>query len=281
MEIKLKWFLVGNCSYNDASIDDVPSIKESVGMLETAIRNVYGNSADIVYKENLLNQDFLVSIGKFFSDIEDGIVPIFYFCGHGYRRDKHLYLAAKDSVSNGIENSSVGYDYILRCIKDNHVKQAVIILDCCYSGIANGLEVANDFVPSLPEEDYPNIICLTSCKSVEKAYFKETINHQFLAAFTYYFASTINEGIENRNHWMSFKEIYKNIKNKLVNQSPTISATGSFDSNKFISNNRYSNPIRLNFAVEQETNKLKVLLVKSSIKYPIKDDGDFGIPLGL
>lgn len=80
---------------------------------------------------------------------------------------------------------------------------------------------------------------------------------------------------------MSISEIYGYVRKKLDSQNPTISATGSFDGNKIIPNIRYSNLGRLNLPPSHPTNTLRVLLVKSSIKYPIKDDGDFGIPLGL
>lgn len=279
--VESKWLIVGNDTYDSELIKDVPEVRRSVDMLEASVRRAYNGNVTIVRKENLTIAEFFDSIDQFFSEISDNTIPFFYFCGHGYRREDSLYLAAKDSVPNWIKNSSVEFSLITDCIKTHHVKHSTIILDCCYSGTANGLAIDDDnFSPILQEADYPNIVCLTSCKGVERAYFKELKNYS-LASFTYHLALILKKGIDNKSHWMSIGEIYNAIEKKIDAQSPTIRATGGFDAKQIIPNIRYNIVDKTSLAQGRTTNTLKVLLVKSSICYPIKDDGDFGVPLGL
>lgn len=277
--MKTKWLLVGNGNYVDESIADVPSVLNSIDLLSRSINSAFTENTDISVEKDLENCKFLRIVDNFFSNIPEHTLPIFYFCGHGFRKDNRLFLTARDSNKIAIEHCSVEYSYIQERIMENHIKQAVIVLDCCYSGVANGLSITNEesFEPVI---DYPNIVCITSCKGVEQAYFK-TVNNQEFAAFTYYFATILAEGITKRKHFFSFKELYSALAEKLTSQKPTISSKGILDTQDVIPNSRYKAKKPSAFSNRTDASSLKVLLVKSSIEHPIKGDGDFGVPLGL
>lgn len=277
--MKTKWLLVGNGNYVDENIADVPSVLNSIDLLSKSINSAFTANADITVEKNIENSKFLSIIDVFFSNIPEHTLPILYFCGHGFRKNKSLFLTAKDSSKKAIEHCSVEYSYIQERIMENHLKQAVVVLDCCYSGVANGLSITDDeeFEPII---DYPNIVCITSCKGIEQAYFK-TVDNQEFAAFTYHFATILAEGITQRKHSLSFKELYLELVKKLTSQEPTISSKGILDTKDIIPNNRYKAKRPSIFSNGIDASFLKVLLVKSSIEHPIKGDGDFGVPLGL
>ena len=276
--MKTKWLLVGNGNYDDSSIDNVSTVLESIDLLRESVKTVYGINANVQVGQDLANHDFVDMIDGFFSDIGADVLPVFYFCGHGFSRGGHLYLTARDSNSKAITNSSVGYDYVRDCIIENQISHAVIILDCCYSGTANGLSLPDDNSNFLHKESYSNIICITSCKGIERAYFDD----QQHAAFTACFASILADGIENGKDYFSFSDVYAELKKKLSSQNPTIASTGLIADVGNIPNNYYKRPgCSLLFNRGTTEAILKVLLVKSVIDYPIKVDGDFGVPLGL
>lgn len=276
--MRTKWLLVGNGNYNDSSIDNVPTVLDSIDLLSKSIENVYGISAEVLVGQDLANSDFLDMIDNFFSNIGADTLPVFYFCGHGFSRDQGLYLTARDSKFKAITNSSVGYSYVRECVIKNRISQAVIILDCCYSGTANGLSLPDDNSNFLPKDSYSNIVCITSCKGIERAYFDD----QQRAAFTACFASILTKGIENQKYYFTFSDVYEELKKKLPSQNPTIASTGLSGDFGNIPNNYYKTCGRpLLFNNESTGIILKVLLVKSAIDYPIKADGDFGVPLGL
>ena len=276
--MKTNWLLIGNGNYDDKEITNVSRVLDSIDLLSESIKNTYKGNVEIFVHKDLTNSDFLDRVDDYFCHGEVNTLNVFYFCGHGYRKDDNLYLAAKDSNLKAISNSSVEYDYIQKCVKKNRISHAVIILDCCYSGIANGLSIEEKKSDFLPKNSYPNIICITSCMGVERAYFDENQH----AAFTANFALILNEGVENRKHYFSFFDLYKELEKKLTSQNPTITSKGLPANWDIIPNNRYNMPKNSLFFVSKSTVPiLKVLLVKSAIDYPIKVDGDFGIPLGL
>lgn len=193
-------------------------------------------------------------------------------------------LAAKDTVRDGVENCSVNHSYINDCIKKHHIPYAVVILDCCFSGTANGLAIESESLSLFPEFNYPHITCLTSCTGKTQALF-ETHNACEYAAFTYHFSTIIRDGLSNKETDFSFYDVYNQIKTLLKNQEPTIGSSGDVQDINIIPNRRFRTPALHSYLPTldgvNEPEGLKVLLVKSAITYPIKADGDFGIPLGL
>lgn len=273
-----KWLIIGNSRYLDEWIDDVPAVENSVKLLKDTLENIYEDTAVIECFIDLATAEFISKIKSFLSQHDDNTIPIIYFCGHGYRKSRHLYLAAKDTIADAVENCSVEYSLITDTIKKEQINRSAIILDCCFSGTANGLSVDEGAVSPLSETDYPQIVCITSCKGVEKANITTNDGMQH-AAFTYWFSNALLEGGEIGKTTYSFSDIYKRISKKLGKQVPTIQATGGFDSFGIFPviqnrNNHYLEDI------DNDSTILKVLLVKSSIAYPIKDNGDFGVPLG-
>lgn len=277
--MKTKWLVIGNSKYNDPGIEDVPAVCASVDLLCNSIGAAYGKNADILLEKDLDNSQQISKIDDFFENIEHNTFPILYFCGHGFRKNNELFLAAKDSPKRGIEHCSVAYTYIRDCIRRNHLSYAAIILDCCFSGTANGLSIDGECF-TLPEVDYLQSICFTSCKGSEEAYLKEVGGSSY-AAFTYHFAQLLCNGIPGRGRQYSFNDMCKEIQKKLDTQEPTVCSTGSVSSMEIIPNRCFASNIRPTLFKCSESNILRVLLVKSSIEYPIKKNGDFGVPLGL
>lgn len=277
-----KWLVIGNSEYKDDDIEDVPAVENSIDYLKRSIQKAFGDTAIIECISNLSNSELISSIANFYKTVKNDELPIFYFCGHGYRENKHLYLATTDSIASAIGHSALEFGFVTECIKRNRINYAAIILDCCFSGTANGLSVDDNYSVPLSETDYPNIVCLTSCKSIEKAQIEMNAG-QYYAAFTYWFASTIADGIENEKERYSFKDICDHVAKRLGKQVPTIQATGSISiASVFPNLQRKIDEFAPTYCEDvDDTTVLRVLLVKSEISYPIKNNGDFGVPLGL
>jgi hypothetical protein len=61
-----------------------------------------------------------------------------YYAGHGLRHERRddLYLAVGRTDPNGLDGSAVEYDWVRDVIADSPAKAKLLILDCCYSGLA-------------------------------------------------------------------------------------------------------------------------------------------------
>lgn len=92
MRKKTKWLIIGNSQYDDPSINNVLAVSESVELLSTAVKDTFGDFADVTVKKDLHTSEFLHEIVSLYSNASD-VIPVFYFCGHGYRSNNSLLLA--------------------------------------------------------------------------------------------------------------------------------------------------------------------------------------------
>jgi hypothetical protein len=62
---------------------------------------------------------------------------LFYYSGHGKTKSNDLFLATADTEDDELlEVTALSFDLLYKWIAKSHCKKVVIILDCCYSGIA-------------------------------------------------------------------------------------------------------------------------------------------------
>ena len=64
-----------------------------------------------------------------------------YYAGHGVRdqiRDDRLYLAVRETDPEGPDGTAVPFDSVRDVIEHSPARTRVLILDCCYSGLAVG-----------------------------------------------------------------------------------------------------------------------------------------------
>lgn len=64
-----------------------------------------------------------------------------YYAGHGVRdqiHDERLYLAVRETDPDGPEGTAIPFEAVRDVIEDSRARTRVLILDCCYSGLAMG-----------------------------------------------------------------------------------------------------------------------------------------------
>ncbi len=63
---------------------------------------------------------------------------LLYYSGHGLPNNKNndLYLATADTEADLLESTALSFEQIYKWIGQSYCKKVVIILDCCYSGMA-------------------------------------------------------------------------------------------------------------------------------------------------
>jgi hypothetical protein len=66
-------------------------------------------------------------------------VLLLYYVGHGWKIEGDLYLAAQSSSPDSIETTGLAYRTVRRLVRSSPAAIRVIILDCCFSGVATGL----------------------------------------------------------------------------------------------------------------------------------------------
>lgn len=81
--------------------------------------------------------DARIKIEKILINANHDDLVFIYFSGHGKKHlDNGLRLLFKDAREDSPLATSLNFDYINRCMRYPSRKSVIIVLDCCYSGVA-------------------------------------------------------------------------------------------------------------------------------------------------
>lgn len=269
-------------SQYSGNLGDLDGVDNSVNKLIPVLRE----NGDVHWKTNLTStdakNDFIEYISNYSNNNES--VFIFFYCGHGFLTGNmdSLILGTIDTTDkNYSADVGINCNFIIDSFKKQNISKFIIILDCCHSGLITdmGGNSKNDFLKG--------VAYLTATE--KKSHFAKQvqIEGQEYAAFTFFFAETLKNGINNGGVRFSLSDVKKEIE-RLISISEY---KESLDTPRIKSvNNLCYLPIFQNkgtfilpnsVAVNNtDSSSLKVLLVKTAIDFPIKDY-DFGVPLGL
>ncbi|PPK67846.1 caspase family protein [Actinokineospora auranticolor] len=71
---------------------------------------------------------------------------VVYYSGHGIRHESRheLYLAVRETEQDVLKSSAVPFEWLKDAIEDSPARTKLLILDCCYSGLALGAMSATE-----------------------------------------------------------------------------------------------------------------------------------------
>jgi hypothetical protein len=115
---------------------------------------------------------------------DDVDIALFYFSGHGHKENSIGYLISSDA-NTGDDGFSM--DELLGIVNSSNAKNKIIVLDCCYAGIAG----------TSPLTENKSLLCegvtfLTACANNQ--YSQEARGH---GVFTTLFVDALNGGAAN------------------------------------------------------------------------------------
>lgn len=243
------------------------------------------------------NDNYVSASGKiqeFISDLNpDKDIALIYFCGHGfpdYKR-KSVVLATSDTTSKNWHYCGIQHSNIVEWLKQYAIKNYIIVLDCCNSGFLCGMgDKSSEVVFKLTENESAEGAVYISSTQKEDITVQMKIDDKYHIPFSYYFAKVLLGIDEALGAEFSIQQIYEHVEKYLEKHEDypsrcEIQSKGEINKanifKRCIENNKISKNDKI-FSFSDYFNiiELKVLLVKSAIKYPIKYD-DFGVPLGL
>src|SRR4051812_10662256 len=132
--------LIGTSEFTH--LPDLPAVKRNIFALFRALTHA---GTGIMPDENcdlVQNPDspdaFMRALRRNANEAED--LLIVYYAGHGLRHQKRddLYLTVQHTNPDGLDGSAVGYDWVKDIIADSSARTRLLILDCCYAGLAIG-----------------------------------------------------------------------------------------------------------------------------------------------
>jgi hypothetical protein len=198
----------------------------------TAIQNVENNINDL---ENVLTDSKIIGIPKEnITKIFDGnstfikltlqrIVAeqpatlLIYYTGHGVRENGSLYLTGNDTIRQSVLATGIKITDFHDIIKlGSNIDRKVVILDCCYSGLAIGGELGDDLSKLDVDIDIHGTYTLASSPGNRVSKFDdEQRNTEFTGAFI----NILKNGLDNHNNIITLDNIYSKIRADFVNRN--------------------------------------------------------------
>jgi Uncharacterized conserved protein len=168
--------------------------------------------------------DARIKIEKILKNANHDDLVFIYFSGHGKKHlDNGLRLLFKDSREDYPLATSLNFDYINRCMRYPSLKSVIIVLDCCYSGVAG---IKGDDL----EETFSNyssgsgtvVLTSTGLTGSSKAKEDTELKH---GVFTNYLLEGLENGIadDDEDGLIYLNDLYKYARNKTItrcSQSP-------------------------------------------------------------
>lgn len=284
-EAKIKLFLLCTSRYKQDKSLNLCGVENSVRMLDSTMRAF----ADVEKFSDLESTKAKEQIKEYLStqDFSETDIFIFYFCGHGFLVGENmnsLLLATSDTTkANSSSEVGIRCEWLLSEIKQKFkapkTSKYIVVLDCCYSAMACNMGVT--WIDSIDLKNYSGAVIITSTEHPAQCSKQIIVKGVKYAAFTYYFSIALKNLLEQTSDFTLLNVMEQTT--KLIKKADP---SYGIPLPKLNSSNDLHNMIKMNgkpktdFTINSNEHKLKVLLVKSAIDYPI-NNYDFGVPLGL
>jgi hypothetical protein len=132
--------LIGTSAFEN--LPNLPAVRNNLTGLSAALSdNRFGILAPdscVIVDSPETTASFLRRLRAIARQAEDFLLV--YYAGHGLRHQTRdlLYLAVQDTDPEAPEGTAVRFDSVREVIEDSPARTRLLILDCCYSGMALG-----------------------------------------------------------------------------------------------------------------------------------------------
>lgn len=232
--------LIGTSEYpSDNRFNSVKPIENNISTLAEIFKNpnIFNKIPDgnILPLLNKTSHEILEQLEEFGQKATDTFIV--YYAGHGEREEgKTLYLTATNTKKDRLISTGIDFNRFNKAIQFSKAIKKIIILDCCYSGLATQ---SSDHSPLTEEElqDIHGTYIITSSPSNSVSYFLDNGKYTF---FTAELVNILQEGINNQNPYIEIGDIYNEIKDKLDSKGypvPTQKNTLNISNRIYFANN--------------------------------------------
>lgn len=169
-------------------------------------------------------------------------VALFYYVGHGqidYRDELCLALTESRTEPERRATTSLTFDAVRNALLASDARIKIVILDCCYAGLAVGRDGALSAPPSIIDmTGGSGAYTLAASGAYNTAWF-ELDGPSPHTYFTKYLAEIVEGGIPGEPEWLSLDVIYRRLEQQLVSAgkpAPRRRIVGSADDFVFARN---------------------------------------------
>ncbi len=209
--------LIGNSQFMDPRLESLRCPDNDVDEFGDILSSkIFCNFDDVSILKNKtkneVEQKLEEIIGK---TCKDDLVLI-YYSGHGKQRNGKLFLVSSDTKDDYLVSTSVSIEFIRNLLGPSKANKVILILDCCYSGLAGKDLTRNSISDQLNSFSEASGICiLTASTSVQESWERESEMH---GVFTRHIIEGIKSGkAVNKDGNITVDSLYSYIYDKMRN----------------------------------------------------------------
>ena len=91
------------------------------------------------------SHEVTLAVEEFFGAAEPDDTILFYYSGHGRTRNQQLFLCAHNTNVDKLYATAISGGTLKDIVANSFAQVKILILDCCYSAMFKGGEIANEF----------------------------------------------------------------------------------------------------------------------------------------
>ncbi|MFJ1750124.1 caspase domain-containing protein [Streptomyces sp. NPDC088116] len=160
------------------------------------------------------NQELKTRLVRFFGRARPDEQLLLYYSGHG-RLDtaSRLHLCARDTTLELLRTHSLQHQLINELIDDCPARAIVVLLDCCFSGVAavKGLDVAQQLAGQ-------GRYVLASSSHAD--YSRDAATDGELSPFTHALVQGLESGVAGHDGYVMFQDLYSYMQQSLATAGP-------------------------------------------------------------
>ncbi|MEV7891235.1 caspase, EACC1-associated type [Streptomyces sp. NPDC002817] len=197
------------------SLDDLPAVRRNLSTLvDLFAQDVWGLGASRCMQ--LLNPASVREVDEaiFRAAEEASDTLLLYYAGHGLLDRKGcLHLALPDSSTRSVHSTAFPYDWVRMGLSASRAQRCIVILDCCFSARAMGLQSSPSTVVELAEAEGTYVIAAAAENAVALAPPGETYT-----AFTGALVGVLTDGIAEAPEFLDLDTVFMGLQSVLRRQ---------------------------------------------------------------
>lgn len=219
-------FLIGNENYRpDSGVANLSGARNDVEVLSNLLSSPTIGRYDVKKFIDRHHFEILPEIDRFLTSAAFDDLMLIYFAGHGrHDRAGRLCLATADSQVTALRATSIPVSVLFDLFKDSNCGTKIVILDCCFSGLAGSDLRSTAATTELQQaRNTAGTFVLTATDTFEPAR-EDAVdeNGQKMGRFTAALTEGLREGTADRDGdgEIRLSELYAFLRAKVAGQTP-------------------------------------------------------------
>lgn len=213
--------LLGSWVYDDVELTDVPAARNSFERMAALLRSPacgWPEKSMTLLPDPTEVGDLPDKLVRRFESVED--VALFYFVGHGMvSDDEELCLCVRPTVARRRRTTSLLYGNVRHALMQSHASVKVVIIDCCYSGLATTgpMSLAPETADLEQLTRVHGAVTIAASTPFTRAWAQEPGAGVAWPQtyFTKFFADVVETGIPRKAARLSLNEIFLKVQDRL------------------------------------------------------------------